>query len=93
MHRPTAALVALLSSLPLAGQAPVLRHRPEALPAGKVFTYEKSNLDGSGAVEVALYLAAPDRFELLESLPSGGGGLLIRGEIDWGTGSPRLSTT
>ena len=63
--------------------------RPETLPAGKVLTYEKSNLDGSGAVEVALYLAAPDRFELLESLPSGGGGLLMRGEIDWSTGSPR----
>ncbi len=61
----------LLASAGRADDAIRFLYQPDRSPVGSVFRYVKSNLDGSHAAPVTLYIAAHDRFETL-SVTEGG---------------------
>jgi hypothetical protein len=80
-------VIALLSGLPAIAQLSAYRFKPARLPVGTVFTYEKSQLDGSHLTRVSVYVAAVDRVESLKWDPDGDEATLVQAVIDW----PRFS--
>jgi hypothetical protein len=63
--------------------------RPERVPVGRAFVYEKSNVDGSNAGEIVQYVAAPDRVEAFKAWPGGSGATLVTAALDWARFSAR----
>jgi hypothetical protein len=65
------------------------RHAPGRIAAGRVHRYRKSNLDGSQASEIALYLASETRIESLKWHPEEAEATLVIAEMDWEVASVR----
>ena len=59
------------------------RYVPGRIEVGRVHRYRKSNLDGTHASEIALYLAAEDRLESLKWHPDDPEATLVVAEMDW----------
>ena len=59
------------------------RYEPGRIEVGRVHRYRKSNLDGTHATEIALYLAAEDRLESLKWHPDDPEATLVVAEMDW----------
>lgn len=57
------AVLLLLAAGPVLAQVAAFRYHPDAAVSGVVLHYRKSNLDGSHASSIDLFLAAPDRLE------------------------------
>jgi hypothetical protein len=85
-------LLAILLALPLASaaaQTGAFRFRPEAVEAGVVYHYLKTNVDGSHPEHVALYVAGPDRIEAFKYHPKGERAGLVIATMDWKTASAK----
>lgn len=89
-----AALVSLLAAVvprPAALQdgappAPAaFRFERARVPVGRVLHYEKSNLDGSHATRIAVYVAALDRLESFKWAAGFPGATLVEADIAWRT--------
>lgn len=65
------------------------RHEVGRIPVGRVHHYRKSNLDGSQASEIALYLASETRIESLKWHRDEGEATLVVAEMDWEVASVR----
>ena len=63
------------------------------IPAGRVHRYQKSNLDGSHATEIALYLADETHLESLKWHPDEDVATLVQAEMDWEVCSVRAFRT
>ena len=61
------------------------RYQPEKIVVGTLYHYEKSNIDGSQAHDIALYVAATDQIEAFKWHPGDDEGLLVVAKIDWAT--------
>jgi hypothetical protein len=61
------------------------RYQPEKIAVETLYRYEKSNIDGSRAHDIALYVAAPDQIEALKWLAGEGAATLVTATIDWTT--------
>jgi hypothetical protein len=68
-------------------------YRAEALPVGSAFHYRKSNIDGSHASNVVLYVAAQDRIESLKWSEGHRAATLVKAEMDWDLFSVRRFET
>lgn len=62
---------------------PGFRYEAGHIPIGRVHHYKKSNLDGSHATEIALYLASETRLESLKWHPEDADATLVVAEMDW----------
>jgi hypothetical protein len=79
-------VAALLLALPAATQADdvnKLVYDPTRVPVGRVFHYVKSNLDGTHPANVALYVAAQDRFETFTTIPGDSVAHHVVANIQW----------
>lgn len=63
--------------------APDFRYEPGRIPVGRVHHYRKSNLDGSHASEIALFLASETRLEALKWHAEEAEATLVVAEMDW----------
>lgn len=66
-----------------AGASPGFRYEAGRIPVGRVHHYRKSNLDGSHATEIALYLASETRLESLKWHGEEAEATLVVAEMDW----------
>lgn len=57
------------------------------VPVGTVLHYTKTNLDGSHAEQIALYVSAPDAIEVFKYHPNDPPAGLVSARFDWATGS------
>ncbi len=92
MFAPRIALLAVAGAAapaPTLAQIAAFRYRPDASPVGQVFVYDKSNLDGSQASQVAVYVASPDRLESFKWHPGASTGTLVAADLDWSRFSVR----
>ena len=92
----------LFAALPAAGQdepAPAgddlqaFRYVADQQPVGRVLHYRHSNVDGTRASRVTLYVAAEDRIEALKWNPGWTRSTLVVAEMDWKTFSVRSFET
>ncbi len=73
--------------------APGFRHRPGLIEVGRLYRYRKSNLDGSNASELALYVAGEARLEALKWHAGTPEATLVEAGMDWGVCSPESFRT
>lgn len=59
--------------------------RAERVPVGRVLHYTKSNIDGTRAIHVAVYVADTSRLEMVELEPDSRAGVLVSMQLDWAT--------
>lgn len=77
-----------LAWLPLAAgpawaQPDSLHFDPARVPVGQLREYSKSNLDGSHATRISVYMSGADRVESLKWDQGGDEATLVIGEMDW----------
>lgn len=76
--------VLILFSGPAAvAQLTAYRFKATSVPAGKVFHYEKSQLDGTHPTRLSVYVAATDRIEALKWDHGGDEATLVQAQMDW----------
>ena len=63
--------------------APTFTYDPEKLPLHQVQVYIKSNLDGSHASFVAVYLKEKDKIESFKWTEGNTEGTLVKAKMDW----------
>jgi hypothetical protein len=86
----TTALAALTCLSPgCRAPASPFRYDPARAEVGTVYRYAKSNLDGSHATDIALYVAAKDRLESLKWAEGDAQATLVVAEMDWSRFSVR----
>jgi hypothetical protein len=61
------------------------RYQPEKIVIGRLYHYEKSNIDGSHRHDIALYVTSTDQIEAYKWHSGAHEGLLIVAKIDWAT--------
>lgn len=83
------ALILLVISGTSSAQHSKFRFEPERIDVGTLYTYEKSNIDGSHAGRIALYVAGRDRLESFKWHEGGGAATLVTADMDWKTFSVR----
>ena len=78
-------LVALLSAGRAAAQdAPSpFAYQPDRVPEGTVYHYTKSNLDGTRAAELYVFVASATDLELLKLEPQSTTAAYVRADMDW----------
>jgi hypothetical protein len=59
------------------------------VPLGRIFHYEKSNLDGSHLARISVYVAAVDRMEALKWDQGSDQATLVQAQMDWSKFSVR----
>ena len=79
----------LLIPGPAYAQLSKFRYEPDRIEVGTLYIYEKSNIDGSNAGRIALYVARKDRLESFKWHEGGGMAPLVTADIDWKTFSVR----
>lgn len=57
----------------------------ERVPVGRAFHYVKSNIDGTQAIRVVVYVAATDRIEVVKLEPENRAGVRVTAHLDWAT--------
>lgn len=84
MHRITALLLALCCVPANASEPePVFRFDAEKLRPGTVYHYVKSNIDGSRAGNISVYIASTDEIESFKWHEGGTEASLVRATMDW----------
>jgi hypothetical protein len=80
--------IALCASMTSAtAQTSQFNFEPRKVPTGKVLHYTKSNVDGSRATQVSVYVRDPERLESLKWDESATAATLVQARMDW----PRYS--
>jgi hypothetical protein len=79
------ALLAPQEARPAPARAAGFRYESGRIPVGRVYRYEKSNLDRSDPSEIALFLASETRLEVLKWSTGVPEGTLVVAEMDWET--------
>jgi hypothetical protein len=64
-----------------AAQVNRFRFRPELVPVGRLYRFDKSNIDGTHKGEILLYVAARDRLEAWK--PGEQWSTLVTADMDW----------
>jgi hypothetical protein len=72
-----------------AAQVAAYRFNAANVPVGKLFHYEKSNLDGTRMAHISVYMPAVDRVEALKWDEGGDQATLVQAMLDWSTFSVR----
>jgi len=72
-----------------AAQESAFRFRPDRVKAGVVYHYRKSNLDGTRASNVSVFVPDSSRIESLKWNESGKEATLVKAWLDWSTFSVR----
>ena len=67
--------------------------RAERVPVGTAFHYVKSNIDGTRAIRVTVYVADTGRIEVVKLEPENHGGALVAAHLDWTTFSADTLTS
>jgi hypothetical protein len=75
--------VLLSCAPPVSAQLEAFRFDAARVPVGKVFHFEKSQLDGGHATKISVYLPAIDRVEALKWDQGGDQATLVVADIDW----------
>jgi pimeloyl-ACP methyl ester carboxylesterase len=92
LHLLTACLVlaclGAAAARPAHAQAETFRYQPNRVPAGTVYHYTKSNVDGTGRQDVSLYMAG-DHVEVFRRPPGAWNGDLAILSMDWADGEAR----
>jgi hypothetical protein len=78
-------LLFALSTHPAEAQIERFDFKPAKVPTGTVFFYDKSNIDGTNASRIAVYVAAQDRLESFKWHEGGGAATLVTADLDWQT--------
>jgi hypothetical protein len=85
-------IVTVVGAMPTAAQprpdtvgssASAFRYRPERIDVGTVYHYLKTNLDGSNATKVTIYLSARSRVEVLKAYPATPYLYYVTADLDW----------
>ena len=76
-------------AVPAAAQVARFRYDPDRVDAGTLLLYEKSNVDGTHAGKIALYIAAEDRLEAFKWHEGGNSATLVIAEMNWDAFSVR----
>ena len=82
-------LALLLAALLSAGSATAqdttsaFVYQPDRVPEGTVYHYTKSNLDGTHAAELYVYVASPTDLEVLKLEPQSTTAAYVRADMDW----------
>jgi hypothetical protein len=87
------AQVAGQESRPRPAQSTGFRYESGHIPVGRVYRYEKSNLDRSNPSEIALFLASETRLEALKFHAGEPEATLVVAEMDWDVASVRSFRT
>ena len=61
--------------------------RAEQVPVGTAFHYVKSNIDGTQAIRVTVWVADTARIEVVKLEPEHGAGAFVTAHLDWATAS------
>ena len=61
---------------------------PTTIDVGTVYHYTKSNIDGSQAIDVTVYVASESDLEVLKIEADGSGGAYVTANMNWRTFSP-----
>ena len=77
------AALALFATAPAAAQMSAYRFKAANVPVGKVFHYTKSNLDGTHATLISIFVPATDRIEALKWDKGGSEATLVQAKMDW----------
>lgn len=83
--------LAVLSALPMQARPPqrptssigAFRYQADRSLAGTLLRYEKSNLDGTRAAQIYIYMPSPDRVEVLKVEPGSPRAALVKADLDW----------
>jgi hypothetical protein len=73
----------VLVSRPTAAQVSKFRYAPDKVDVGTLLLYQKSNIDGSNAGRIALFIAAVDRLESFKWHEGGGSATLVTADMNW----------
>ena len=78
-------LLILISTFPflLPAQRNQFKFQDQKVPTGKVFIYEKSNIDGTHKSNIAVYYSHPDTLESLKWTASYAGATLVVASLNW----------
>src|SRR5262245_3717449 len=82
-------LAALICILPVAcappglAQVGALEFVPEKGPVGQVFHFRKSQLDGTHAARISVFVASQERIEALKWDEGGDEATLVTADMDW----------
>jgi hypothetical protein len=67
------------------------RYQADRSLAGTLLQYEKSNLDGTRAAKIFVYMPTPDRVEVLKVEPGSPRAALVKADMDWSRFSVRTT--
>jgi hypothetical protein len=75
----------LSTAAPTEAQIARFHFQPDKVPTGTLFLYDKSNIDGTHASRIALYVAAQDRLESFKWHEGADAATLVIADLDWET--------
>ena len=79
----TVGALGVLGPHPTAAQVAKFRYEPDKVEVGTLLLYQKSNIDGTNAGQIALFIAAEDRLEAFKWHEGGGSATLVTADMNW----------